>query len=149
MKIYVLGSNTFVHQMVDYKYQLIDHGYEGWIHPDYEAFVKGEKPNAVGLGSTSENMAIKRAGDYIKSHYHHILESDAILVINANKHGQENYIGGNVLIEMGQAYVNDKKIFLLNGIPQDSAYLAEIETMDPICLNGDLKNIQKYVESVV
>lgn len=46
-------------------------------------------------------------------------------------------------MEMGMAYVNDKKIFLLNDIPKDSAYLDEIEAMDPICLHGNLNNINK------
>ena len=46
---------------------------------------------------------------------------------------------------MGQAYVNNKTIFLLNGIPTDLPYLAEIESMDPICLNGDLSNIKKQI----
>jgi hypothetical protein len=46
---------------------------------------------------------------------------------------------------MGQSYVNNKKIFLLYDIPRDSAYLEEIEAMDPICLHGDLNNIKKYV----
>jgi hypothetical protein len=46
---------------------------------------------------------------------------------------------------MGQAYVNNKKMFLLYDLPLDSAYIEEIESMDPICLKGDLKNIKKYL----
>ncbi len=44
-------------------------------------------------------------------------------------------------MEMGQAYVNNKKIYLLNGIPEDSPYVDEILAMDPICLGSDLKKI--------
>jgi hypothetical protein len=62
-------------------------------------------------------------------------------VVNLEKRGIKNYIGGNALIEMGQAYVNDKKIFLLSDIPTDLPYSAEIECMDPIPLGGDLNNI--------
>lgn len=141
MRIYVLGSNSFVAEMVACKDRLIALGYNGWIHPDYEAFVKGEKLNVVGRGTASEEAAVKKAGNYLKAHYQHILESDAILIVNDEKHGIPNYIGGNVLIEMGQAFVNNKPIFLLNGLPLDSAYQAEIESMDPICLHGDLRNI--------
>jgi len=61
------------------------------------------------------------------------------------KNGKENYISGNVLIEMGQAFVNDKKIFLTNSIPTDSPYADEIISMDPIYLEGKLENIKKYV----
>ena len=46
-------------------------------------------------------------------------------------------------MEMGMAYVNNKKIFLLNDIPETSSYLQEIKAMDPISLHGDLKNIRK------
>lgn len=80
----------------------------------------------------------------MKQHYEHILISDAILIVNGEKNGVPNYIGGNVLIEMGQAYVNDKKIFLLNGLPEGMSYIDEIKAMQPICLNGDLSSINKY-----
>ena len=43
MKIYVLGSNTFTREMVVVKNKLCELGYEGWIHPDYEAYVRGER----------------------------------------------------------------------------------------------------------
>jgi hypothetical protein len=36
-------------------------------------------------------------------------------------------------------------MFLLYDLPLDSAYIEEIESMDPICLKGDLKNIKKYL----
>jgi hypothetical protein len=67
------------------------------------------------LAKIEERAAIKRENNYYKVHYKHILESDAILCVNLEKNGIKNYIGGNVLIEMGQAYVHDKKIFLFNG----------------------------------
>lgn len=44
-------------------------------------------------------------------------------------------------MEMGQAYVNHKKIFLLNGMPSGLPYMDEIEAMDSICLDGDLSLI--------
>lgn len=142
IKIYVLGSTSFMHEMVQAKNDLIDLGFEGWIHSDYEAFVRGEKQSILDKAKT-EHAAVKRENNYLKVHYKHILESDAILIINNEKNGFKNYIGGNVLIEMGQAYVNDKDIFLLNDIPTDLPYSAEIECMDPVCLHGDLNNISK------
>ena len=134
-----------MHEMVAVSVQLREMGYDGWIHPDYEAFVRGEKQEHVRRWRNGERAALKRENNYIKVHCQHILESDAILFVNAEKNGRKNYIGGNVLIEMGQAYVNNKKIFLLYDLPRDSAYIDEIESMDPICLQGDLKNIAKYV----
>ncbi|MFA5946255.1 MAG: hypothetical protein WC802_05115 [Patescibacteria group bacterium] len=144
MRIYVLGSNYFMKEMVESKDKLCALGFDGWIHPHYEALVRGERPEHLDRwfnGARGERAAIKRENDYLKVHYAHILESDAILIVNLEKRGVKNYIGGNVLIEMGQAYVNNKKIFLLNDLPVEASYIDEIESMDPICLHGDLKNI--------
>lgn len=89
-----------------------------------------------------EHTDVKRQYNYFKEHYDHILQSDAILIVNNEKKGVANYIGGNVLIEMGQAYVNNKKIFFLNAMPFGLPYNDEIEALDPVCLFGDLSNIQ-------
>ena len=143
MKIYVLGSNSFVEHMVDCKDKLCALQLEGWIHPDYEAHVLGKMKAFPDTDIPGETADFKRSHDYIRQHYKHILESDAILIVNNEKKGKKNYIGGNCLMEMGMAYVNGKKIFLLNDIPLDSAYLDEIKAMDPICLHGDLNDIIK------
>ncbi len=145
MKIYVLGSSHFMKEMVACSEKLRQLGYGGWIHPDYEAFVRGEKLDIVKRAFNGEHAAVKRENNYLKVHYQHILESDVILFVNAEKNGKKNYVGGNVLIEMGQSYVNNKKMFLLYDLPKDSSYIDEIESMDPICLHGDLKNIKKYI----
>jgi hypothetical protein len=144
MKIYVLGSTSFMKEMVDAKNQLCTLGIDGWIHPHYEAFVRGEKQDHLARWENGERAAIKRENNYFNEHYSHILESDAVLIVNEEKHGIKNYIGGNVLMEMGQAYVNNKKIFFLNGMPSGLPYMDEIEAMDPICLIGDLNSIKKW-----
>lgn len=142
MKIYVLGSTSFMKEMVDAKNQLCLLGLDGWIHPHYEAFVRGEKKDHLARWKNGERAALKRENNYFHEHYKNILESNAVLIVNGKKHGVENYIGGNVLMEMGQAYVNHKKIFFLNGMPSGLSYMDEIEAMDPICLNGDLTKIK-------
>ena len=143
MKIYVLGSTSFMKEMVDAKNKLCALGFDGWIHPHYEAFVRGEKKEHIARWQNGERAALKRENNYFHEHYKHILESDAVLIVNGEKHGIKNYIGGNVLMEMGQAYVNHKKIFFLNDMPSGLSYMDEIEAMDPICLLGDLSNIKK------
>jgi len=57
-----------------------------------------------------------------------------------DKNGIGNYIGGNTLIEMAFAHVLNKKIFLLNPVPEIS-YKDEIIAMQPIILNGNLEKI--------
>jgi len=101
MKIYVLGSTSFMKEMVDAKNKLCALGFDGWIHPHYEAFVRGEKKEHIARWQNGERAALKRENNYFHEHYKHILESDAVLIVNGEKHGIKNYIGGNVLMEMG------------------------------------------------
>lgn len=75
--------------------------------------------------------------DPLKVYFEEIKHSDAILVLNIEKTDVKGYIGGNTLIEMAFAYVLNKKIFLLNPIPQIS-YEDEIFAMKPIVINSDL-----------
>tara|TARA_B100000745_G_C20151207_1_gene394678 strand:+ start:2826 stop:3266 length:441 start_codon:yes stop_codon:yes gene_type:complete len=146
MKIYVLGSNAFMHEMVAAKNKMVELGLDGWIHPDYEALVRGEKQEILQRADKGEHADVKRENNYFKIHFEHIKQSDAVLVVNLTKNGVENYIGGNALIEMGQAYVLDKKIFLLEDIPSNVQYVDEIKAMDVVCLKGNLEDIKKYVD---
>lgn len=119
------------------------YGHEGWIHDDYRDLVSG-KMNDDARHANGESADIKRERDYFRLHYRRILESDAIIVVNNEYKGVKGYIGGNVLIEMGQAYVNDKKIFLLYDAPTELAYVDEIKAMDSVSLGGNIANIMKY-----
>ena len=141
MKIYVLGSTSFMKEMVEAKDRLCELGHDGWIHPHYEAFVRGELQHIINRWRNGEEATLKKEFNYLHEHYKNILESEAVLIVNLEKRGISNYIGGNVLMEMGQAYVNHKKIYFLNGMPTDLPYMPEIEAMEPICLIGDLRNI--------
>lgn len=129
--------------MVDAKDELRRMGFDGWIHPHYEAFVRGEMKEHLQRWHSGERAALKRENNYFHEHYKNIVESDAILIVNGEKKEIKNYIGGNILMEMGQVYVNHKKIFFLNGLPRGLSYQDEIEAMDPICLEGDPANIKK------
>ena len=66
-------------------------------------------------------------------------ESDAILVMNSTKNGKENYIGANTLMEIGMAFILNKKIFILNSAPEFCKN--ELEAMGADFLNGDLSKI--------
>lgn len=89
------------------------------------------------------------AGDYhkkaalMRGHFDKIAEGDAVLVINDEKHGKPDYIGGNVLMEMALAFHLHKPIYLLNDIPQESAFLEEILGMGPVALHGQLDKLTR------
>lgn len=104
-----------------------------------EDFLKAKKEGGdIGFRKAEKVDMIKRYWDYIKN-------SDAILVLNMEKKGIKNYIGGNVLMEMGFAYGYEKAIYLYNPIPERSErihYVDELEDMDPIVINGNLEDIK-------
>jgi len=92
-------------------------------------------------GDIKYREAYRNEVDMIKRYYGLISDCDAILVLNYDKKDIKNYIGGSVLMEMGFAHVLDKKIFMLNPIPEMS-YSDEIKDCQPIVINGDLTKIQ-------
>ena len=68
-------------------------------------------------------------------------ESDAILVMNYTKGDKENHIGANSLMEIGMAFILQKKIFVLNPFPEFCR--DELEAIGAQLLNGDLNKISK------
>jgi len=79
--------------------------------------------------------------DLIKWNWERIQKDEAILVVNITKNGIEDYIGGNTLLEMGFAYVSNKKIFLWNNTP-DMPYTDELLAMKPVVINQDVSLIK-------
>ncbi len=69
-----------------------------------------------------------------------VLANDAILVLNFEKNGQPNYIGGATFLEIFRAFNADKKIFLFNSIPEN-IFKDELLGMNPVVINGDLSKI--------
>jgi len=65
---------------------------------------------------------------------------DAVLVLNFEKKGIPDYVGGATFLEMYDAFRLGKKIFLYNGVP--AGILAdEIAGFAPTVLNGDLSRV--------
>jgi len=140
MKITICGSSAFKEEMLNYKHKLLELGHNVIVHPDYEAFIRGEKKDLWDK-IQKEHAVAKKENNYIKWYYDAIVSSDAILVLNFDKRNIVNYIGGNTLMEIGFAHVNNKKVFLLNEVPEIS-YSDEILAMYDVILNGDLSKIQ-------
>ena len=61
---------------------------------------------------------------------------DALLIVNENKNGQQNYIGANGFAELAFGFYKSKKIFLLNDIYEP--YKEELVAWEVIPLKGDL-----------
>jgi len=68
-----------------------------------------------------------------KNHFEKIKNSDIVLVLNYDKNGAKNYIGGNSFAEIAYAvalnYCHQKniEIYTVNPIPEDSPYSEELK----------------------
>ncbi len=142
MKIAICGSLDFVSEMKKTSDQLINLGFDVLLPKSAEMVLNGEVSTEEMKKENESGEAGERkiAIDAIRAHYNKISGSAAVLVLNYTKKGIENYIGGNTFLEMGFAHVLNKKIFLLNSIPQ-ILYTDEIQAMRPVVLSGDLSKI--------
>jgi len=144
MKIAICGSISFTDKINVISEQLKEVGHVVEIPLTSQKILSGqlsmqefEKEKSVnGDGSFR-----KIQDDVIRRYYNLIAGVDCILVVNDGKKGISGYVGGNTFLEMGFAYVLNKKIFLLNAIP-DMQYTDEIKAMQPTVLNGDLSKIK-------
>ncbi len=127
----ICGSMSFSDKMLQAKAQLESLGHESMV----SSFVQ----NHVGKNQAeSEAIALqeKMNEDAMRVDFEKLKHVDAILVLNYDKRGIPNYIGGNTLLEMGFAHILNRKIFLLNPVPEIPFYKSEIEAMHPVILQG-------------
>lgn len=136
MKIALCASMVFTERMLETKQELEQRGHEVFVSGFADAYVgKTEKEK--------EELTLfhKNRKDAIREFWEKIKKSDAILVLNFDRRGVKNYIGGNALMEIGFAHVLNKKIFLMNPVPEIEYYQSEIEAVKPVIIHGDLSKI--------
>ena len=141
MRITIIGSVKFVKDMAELHRQLKELGHEPQMLEHMFGLADGSNKQLMREIS-DDHAATKRRHDYFKRWNDLIKSGDAVLVCNLEKNGIKNYIGGNTLMEMGFAHVNDKKVFLLNPIPEDVPYTDEIKALVDTVLDGDLERIE-------
>ena len=132
MRIAICSSMAFAKDMIDAK-----NGLESLCHT---VAIQNDVQDHADGRIADEDKWRKLAIDPLKAYFEEIKGSDAILVINKDRKGIPNYVGGNTLIEMAFAYVLGKKIFLMHPVPEMS-YSDEIHAMKPVVIDGDLKRI--------
>ena len=147
MKITICGSIAFYDEMTKAKHSLERLGHRVEMPPLEIIDGQGNKIHAKEFyrmrksDKRSEGWIWERKGEAIRRHFGKIEWCDAILVLNHDKNNIRNYIGANTLMEMGLALHLNKKIFLLNPIPEIS-YKEEILGMQPIIIERNLENIK-------
>jgi len=128
MKIFLICSKAFYGRLQDIKENLQQLGHEVfmpncWDCPETEAKYRG----------TPQHAEFK--AKMYKQSEETIAHVDAVLVLNYNKNGQENYIGGATFLEIYDAFRLNKKIYFVNYIP-DNMLKDELIGFSPIII-GD------------
>ena len=144
MKIVICGSIDFTPEIKKISDLLSANGFDVDIPLTSQRIIRGEitlrefkQEKKTKDGSSSRKIK----DDVIRRYFQTINDSNAVLILNYKKKGLKNYIGGNTFLEMGFAHVLNKRIYLLNPIPNIS-YKDEIEAMQPVIINGDLSKIK-------
>lgn len=138
--IVICSSANFYQQVVAIESQLTDLGYDVIIPKTARAMkAAGDYTVSKSWYNNPDDYTTKR--ELMRAHFDEIARGDAILVANYEKHGLANYIGPNVLMEMGIALSLDKPIYILNELPENSPFEEEIKGFMPTILHGDLRGI--------
>lgn len=102
-----------------------------------------DEPN--GSWSVEVSAAVKRAAS--RRHMNHIRhrETVAVLVVNVDRGSRRNYVGPNSFAEISVAFADDRRVFLLQGMPD--YYADELEAWGVECLEGDLPRLARDLGS--
>ncbi|HNV97537.1 MAG TPA: hypothetical protein PKL13_04530 [bacterium] len=143
MKLAICGSLNFTYEIDELRKKLEALNFEVIIPPTAQRILKGEFTlDEIKLKKENGNFSqLVIENDAIKIYFNIIKDCDCVLIVNYTKNNIINYIGGNAFLEMGFAHVLNKKIYLLNDIPE-MIYSDEIKAMQPVILNGDLSKIK-------
>ena len=137
MKIGVIGSMQYTEKMIEACDELIRLGHNSFVTTLATPFVgKSDEEKEIIKIHQKNNL------DAIREFWKLMQGADAVLVMNFDKHGIKNYIGGNTLMEIGFAHVLNQKIFLYHPIPEMPYCKSEIEAVKPTIINEDLSLIK-------
>lgn len=134
MRITICGSMQFHKQMREVQERLKAMGHKAFVPKSIELM---DTQGYVHPTEDEERIDAKIQHDFIREHFRKIEQAESILILNYDKKGIKNYIGGNTFLEMGLAFWLGKKVYLLHPIPEMD-YKTEMHAMQPIVLNGDL-----------
>ena len=136
MKIFICCSKHFYSQIAQVKETLEKLGHVITLPNSYEQPFREEEMKKIGVKEHQEWKSSQ-----FKEQTEKVKKNDTILVLNFEKNGQKNYIGGATFLEIFKGFELGKKIFLYNPIP-DNLLKDELLGINPVVINGDLSKIK-------
>lgn len=134
MKIFLICSKFFYDRLPEYKRCLEILGHEVELPnchdcPETEAKYRGTPEHYL-----FKQEMYRRSEEVVKN-------VDAVLVLNFDKNGQENYVGGATFLEIYDAFRMNKKIYFINEIP-NNMLKDELIGFNPIIIKEDFSKIK-------
>ena len=140
MKIFIVCSKSFYTKVEYIKQELEKKGHTIIVPNLYEERAKEvESESTAWRFGQTEHIKFKK--NMYKMSREKIKNVDALLVLNFDKENKKNYIGGATFLEMHNEFLENKKIYLFNDIPQGDLY-DEIHGFEPTIINGNLDLIK-------
>ena len=136
MKILLICSKRFYEKIPKIKEELEKNNIEVFLPNCYDDPKTEEKMWKLGKEKHQEFKA-----KMYKQSEETIEKMDAVLVLNYDKEDKKNYIGGATFLEMYDAFRLNKKIYLMNDIPEGMLY-DEIEGFNPTIIHGKLDKVK-------
>lgn len=127
----------FTDKMLEIKKDLNKLGHEAFLTDLHKSMI-GKNEDEIEKIKLHQKFNV----DAIREFWRAMQGADAVLILNFDKNGIKNYVGGNTLMEIGFAHVLNQKIFMFNPIPEMPYCKSEIEAVKPIIINGDLNLIK-------
>jgi hypothetical protein len=145
--ITICSSANFYKHVVELMEQLEKMGYKVII-PQTAHKMKADNDFEVSHYKTwfADANDYHKKAKLIRDHFDEVARGDVCLVVNDEKHGIADYIGGNVLMEMALAFYLKKPVVIMNEIPAESPFEEEINGFQPIVLHGKIENLPKELE---
>ena len=134
MKILIICSKKFYPEIKEIKKKLEKKGHVISLPNSYEDPEAEARAWSMGLHSEFKKRRFNQSKYTIE-------QMDAVLCLNFDKGKLVNYIGGATFLELYEAFMNGKKIYLYHDIPEGMLY-DEISGFDPIIINEDLELIK-------
>lgn len=142
----ICSSANFYKKVVEIQGLLEEHGFKTLIpHTAEKMKISGDFDASHYRTWLVDDKDYHKKSALMRGHFEEVDKGDVILVVNEEKHGVENYVGGNVLIEMALAFYLKKPIYLLNNLPEQSSFLEEIIAMQPVVLKGSTNELLEHL----
>ena len=134
MKILLICSKAFYFKLDDYKCRLESLGHSVFMPNCYDAPHTEDKYRGTPEHGSFKAKMFRQSEETIKN-------MDGVLVLNFNKNGIDNYIGGATFLEIYDAFRMNKKIYFVNPIP-DNMLKDELIGFSPTIIGYNLNEIK-------